>query len=182
MKLRYKSNYKELADDELMHYKYIKREQVNGKWRYYYNDTSRVNNTPSNRIAQAKKNMERAAKKVEDLKAEAERIKGYIEALNNTLNVYLSKATAKNDMQQSIDDVIESIQGYTEKYNEVMSQVGQAERDYEKAQKIYVDTCSKTVSAGMSISSKTVSAGMAAVKVLSKLGATVASLSKKKGR
>lgn len=30
---------REISDDELMHYKYIKREKVNGKWRYYYKDT-----------------------------------------------------------------------------------------------------------------------------------------------
>ena len=28
----------EMSDDELMHWKYIKREKVNGKWRYYYKD------------------------------------------------------------------------------------------------------------------------------------------------
>ena len=27
----------ELSDDELCHHKYIKKERVNGKWRYYYN-------------------------------------------------------------------------------------------------------------------------------------------------
>ena len=27
-----------VSDDELYHYKYIKREKVNGKWRYYYKD------------------------------------------------------------------------------------------------------------------------------------------------
>ncbi len=28
----------EVSDDELMHWKYIKRTKVNGKWRYYYHD------------------------------------------------------------------------------------------------------------------------------------------------
>lgn len=28
-----------VSDDELYHWKYIKREKVNGKWRYYYKDT-----------------------------------------------------------------------------------------------------------------------------------------------
>lgn len=41
MKLTYESNYKTrvLRDDELMHFKYIKREKKNGRWVYYY-DTS----------------------------------------------------------------------------------------------------------------------------------------------
>ena len=30
-------NFIVLNDDELMHWKYIKKEKVNGKWRYYYN-------------------------------------------------------------------------------------------------------------------------------------------------
>lgn len=36
--MRYESSYKTkvLRDDELMHWKYIKREKINGKWRYYY--------------------------------------------------------------------------------------------------------------------------------------------------
>lgn len=31
----------ELSDDELMHFKYLKRVRVNGKWRYYY---EKINN------------------------------------------------------------------------------------------------------------------------------------------
>ena len=31
--------YIDLDEGELMHWKYIKREKVNGKWRYYYKDT-----------------------------------------------------------------------------------------------------------------------------------------------
>lgn len=29
---------RKLADDELMHWKYIKKEKIKGKWRYYYNN------------------------------------------------------------------------------------------------------------------------------------------------
>lgn len=32
-------NFITVSDDELYHYKYVKREKVNGKWRYYYKDT-----------------------------------------------------------------------------------------------------------------------------------------------
>lgn len=31
-------NFVTVSDDELYHWKYIKREKVNGKWRYYYKD------------------------------------------------------------------------------------------------------------------------------------------------
>ena len=31
-------NFITVSDDELYHWKYIKREKVNGKWRYYYHD------------------------------------------------------------------------------------------------------------------------------------------------
>lgn len=38
---------KNMSDDELMHHKYVKREKVNGKWRYYYDDKNSAggNNT-----------------------------------------------------------------------------------------------------------------------------------------
>ena len=36
----YRIVYRELEDDELMHWKYVKRERVNGRWRYYYDDSS----------------------------------------------------------------------------------------------------------------------------------------------
>ena len=34
--LMHYSSIDELSDDELMHWKYIKREKINGKWKYYY--------------------------------------------------------------------------------------------------------------------------------------------------
>lgn len=61
-----------LSEDELMHWKYIKREKVNGKWRYYY-DQSELDNKKKNiskkasgivnamaGVEQAEKNLEKA--------------------------------------------------------------------------------------------------------------------------
>lgn len=35
-----RGSFREIKDDELMHWKYIKREKVNGKWRYWYDADS----------------------------------------------------------------------------------------------------------------------------------------------
>lgn len=60
----------EISDDELMHWKYLKREKVNGKWKYYYDwnelksDTKTFLNDPTGR--KRKKNLDRAEKELRD--------------------------------------------------------------------------------------------------------------------
>ena len=47
----------EMSDDELMHWKYIKREKVNGKWVYTYKQPE--SNQPTTRYDMAKANQKR---------------------------------------------------------------------------------------------------------------------------
>lgn len=62
-----------IPENELQHWKYIKREKVNGKWRYYYDDTALKKAEAKNRIAvseygQATADRHSAGKKVNAVK------------------------------------------------------------------------------------------------------------------
>ena len=54
--------------DELMHWKYIKRERVNGKWRYYYDYKDMLGYDEKARYDQAGSNYINTAKKYVDAK------------------------------------------------------------------------------------------------------------------
>lgn len=63
----YNYNTKALGDDELMHFKYLKRYKVHGKWRYVYGDRSvhdvikYYNDKSDSNLREAQKHYEQAA-------------------------------------------------------------------------------------------------------------------------
>ena len=67
-----------VANDALMHWKYIKKERVNGKWRYYYDDSE---------YQSAKDNHERTT-------AEYERAKNLLQTTKATRDSVYEKANA----------------------------------------------------------------------------------------
>lgn len=66
------------SDDELMHWKYIKREKVNGKYRYWYDDIDPEKiDAVSKKIA---KSVDSARKSVESATSKLNKLDRYIEA------------------------------------------------------------------------------------------------------
>lgn len=70
------------STDELMHWKYIKRERVNGKWRYYYDEGS-IKNDIKDKLGYDERERMNAAKKQYDttkkafLDADAKKTEAY---------------------------------------------------------------------------------------------------------
>lgn len=64
-------SFREVSDDELMHWKYIKREKVNGKWVYQYDDTTdKALANRKKQVDQLKKEYDSAKSNLDDAKAE----------------------------------------------------------------------------------------------------------------
>ena len=56
------------SDEELMHFKYIKREKKNGKWVYYYDESALTNSETAQRYRRTKEGVREEKKQYEDYK------------------------------------------------------------------------------------------------------------------
>ena len=68
----------QIYDNFLMHWKYIKREKVNGKWKYYYDDGEKTKGAAY------------------EAKAAAERAKQQLDTINNTIKIKNEAILARN--------------------------------------------------------------------------------------
>lgn len=72
------SHHSHIYDNFLMHWKYIKREKVNGKWKYYYDDGEKTKGAAY------------------EAKAAAERAKQQLDTINNTIKIKNEAILARN--------------------------------------------------------------------------------------
>lgn len=100
-------------DDYLQHWKYIKREKVNGKWRYYYHD---------DKYEDAKKNYEDAKARSDEKRAKSDSIKEY----------------AKDSTNPRADSALALAQNKAERQAErAEKKTAKAQDKYDKAQEKY---------------------------------------------
>jgi len=114
----------ELSDDELMHWKYIKREKVNGKWRYYYDvgDPGYVDGNTGKKPSNIKD-----YSLMETLigKDEKDRRDRAITVLNNkiaTLDHFHENPTLRTSMPDSYKSSYKSYKDAGRKYTEAQSE------------------------------------------------------------
>lgn len=108
---------REIPDDELMHWKYIKREKKNGRWVYYYDHTS------------ARAELERSKKRADD-----------------AWHIALDKAGEMNDAKKARDEVhkIENDKKYTlHDAGMADAKVALSTYDYNEAEAKYNKLCKK---------------------------------------
>lgn len=144
----------ENGNAKLMHFKYVKREKVNGKWRYYYDSDQLKSDVGKVLGTNAKKDMKRAAnmmdsarnvrssveKKVKSIEDEAESLKKelnrYLTEESNTPQGKAAKqkvAVANEKVRQArINDATN--RNYTERIvNEGFSKYVKAKNEYDKS-------------------------------------------------
>lgn len=95
--------HEELSDDELMHWKYIKREKINGKWRYYYDYkslkkdvksvVSNITNKTSKLVNSGKKSLgNQASKTIKSVSSKiSKNIKDAVESVKKRVFKYIAK-------------------------------------------------------------------------------------------
>lgn len=110
------NNYLLTSDGELYHWKYIKREKVNGKWRYYYTDTEYEKAKKRAEIAKQQSDsayrMYRAA-----LDAHTKATKNYFENKNRqTANEYIRTHDAKERARKYDVEKLERSSSATVRY------------------------------------------------------------------
>ena len=89
-----------VSDDELYHWKYVKREKVNGKWKYYYKDDNGKSKNAVNSISDITGMKESAAKMLLDVGAKSGIESGkFKDAVS-----MLSEGDA--DMQKTLTDIV----------------------------------------------------------------------------
>lgn len=95
-----------LSDDELLHWKYIKREKINGKWRYYYDWNQLKSNTSatiSENVAKTSKNiLDGANKATKHIDTYVTKAKSLINKwYDDPKNIYdVSSASYKKKLEQ----------------------------------------------------------------------------------
>lgn len=124
-------HYIDLDEDEIMHWKYIRREKLpNGKYRYYY--TEKELNKYKNEAAQASKNAEKSKKKY-DLayhkygrakESEGKAVVRYRNAINNSKSNILDWIKTSDTRTRASQNV-----------KTTKKEADKAKREYEKAAK-----------------------------------------------
>jgi len=116
----YKASTARFDPDELRHWKYIKREKVNGKWKYWYDDSSNKLSTLQKKKSTLQtaydKNFEKfySNRKAEDLKsAKSETDPKYREWKVNNVNRWYSSSNTKKHTKNAYG--MTSGEGYNER-------------------------------------------------------------------
>ena len=101
-------SFREIGDDELMHWKYIKREKVNGKWRYWYDYKSLKNDvksalnkltTKTNKFVSSGKKTLQKYKKTSiksTIKKVSDGVKDFVESVKKRVFKYVAKVPTDN--------------------------------------------------------------------------------------
>ena len=83
-----------LTNDELRHanHKYIKRDFINGRWRYWYDEPGKGKTIPKD--AQGQK-LAREGYKVQQQKAAQKKVQQFKQAVNNTTIFFISSSVVR---------------------------------------------------------------------------------------
>jgi hypothetical protein len=112
--------YIDLDEDELMHWKYIKREKVNGKWRYYYD----IGEKEKHEADVATRAASRYAKTMDTMKREYDKVNAKVNS-----GEYFDKDHGNQDIIQPYEDLYKSSRL---DYERAISRAKKAVAAYEK--------------------------------------------------
>lgn len=99
-------------DDELQHYKYIKREKVNGKWRYYY-DQAEIDAAKAKLNAAANTAVTEGLRTSQDVKYAAKDAK-YKHEMDKAKKTNDFGKIASNYAKQKVNNVLRKLNRYGE--------------------------------------------------------------------
>ena len=112
-------------DDGLRHWKYIKREKVGGKWRYWYDDQSASRDIKAKEVADANSEIQEGRKKVEESNAK------YNKRYEDTKSEMQKQ---EKEIQQELDT--EHGKEFEDLYKKLMDNPDVAKRQQETSERI----------------------------------------------
>lgn len=105
-KFRLERGMKRLADDELMHWKYIKRIKLaNGKYRYWYDENSNTRRRNANRYDKSVEEYKRSLKELDKIDRENYKTqKEYTNAYNKVYKKVINASDNEKHLRNVMDD------------------------------------------------------------------------------